>query len=128
MADEAVTPVTLTINTVSGDVITTGAGGVTIDAGNTAVIDFKGETRATFITLYAASAATVTILQGDEPPSESAGLGDVAAQTIPAGDCLVLALMAGQFVHGDSTYAGKVRISVASNDVVLSAFRLPRSN
>ena len=127
MADEAVSVVALTKNTASGDILTVAAGGVEINAGNSALINWQGQTRSGFVTLYAASAATFQIVAGDEPPSESAGLGTTDAQTIPAGDCVVLGIEAGRFIDS-GTDAGKSRISVAGNNVIVTAFQLGRWN
>ena len=121
MADEAISVTTLTSGTVSADVRVTAEGGTTVSAGDTAVIDVGGDARNVIISLYAASAATATIQAGDDPPAKRAGLGAGTAQTLPAGDALLLVLEGGRHVHDD----GKVRIDIATNDTVVGAHRIP---
>lgn len=120
MADEAVAVTTLTAGTVGDDAITVGGGGTVVDATNTAVIAAGGETRNLFVTLYAASASTATLLAGDNPPSQNAGLGNGTAQTVPAGDLVPLTIPAGRYVQDDGT----IRVLIGANDVVVSAFRI----
>lgn len=123
MADTAVSVTTLTAGTVSADIITNAEGATSVAAGDTAVIDVSNSCDRVFITLRAAAAATATIQAGDYPLAVRSGLGAGAAQTVPAGDALVLCLDASQHMHDD----GKVRINIASNTVQVGAFRLPKT-
>lgn len=120
MADTAVSVTTLTKGTVGADVLVNAEGGTTVAAGNTAVIDVSNVADNVIILMYAASAATATVQAGDNPPAIRAGLGAGSAQSIPAGDCLPLIVSGGRHIHDD----GKVRIDIATNDVVVSAIRV----
>lgn len=124
MADTPVAVTALTAGTVSADVITNAEGGTTVNSGNTAVIAAGGKTEGLFITFYAASAATATLVAGDNPPTQNAGLGNGTAQTLPAGDVLVMTVPAGRYVQDDGT----IRINIATNNTVVGAFRIPRSS
>ena len=124
MANTAVAVTTLTAGTVSADVITNAAGGTSVSAANTAVIAAVGDTSNLFITFYASSAATATLQAGDNPPSLNAGLGAGTAQTLPAGDVLVMTVPAGRYVQDD----GSVHILIGTNTTVVGAFRIPRSS
>ena len=123
MSDTAVSVTTLTSGTVSADVIVNAEGGTQVTSGNTAAIDVGNDARNVIITMYAASAATATIQAGDKPPAERAGLGAGSAQTLPAGDVLLLAVEGGRHMHND----GKIRIDVGSNTVVFGAYRIPNT-
>lgn len=123
MADQAVSVTTLTAGTVSADILTNAEGGTSITAGNTAVIDVSNDTRNVIITLKNTSASTATVQAGDNPPSLRAGLGAGTAQSIPAGDCLLLVVEGGRHLHDD----GKIRIDIATNDTIVGAYRLPKT-
>lgn len=120
MAETAVSVTTLTAGTVSADVITNAEGGTSVTAGNTALINVGNKTDNVIITLYAASAATATVQAGDYPLAVRAPLGAGSAQTLPAGDVLLLCLEGSRHVHDD----GKIRIDIGSNDVVVGAYRI----
>lgn len=121
MADTNVAVTTLTSGSVSADVITNAEGGTSVSAGNVAVIAAKGEARNLIITLYAASAATATVAAGDNPPSIRAGLGAGSAQTLPAGDVVLMCLEGARYVQDDGT----IRITIGSNTTIVGAYRLP---
>lgn len=121
MVDTAVAVTTFTPGTVSADVITTAEGGTAVASGAYAVIAAKGETRNLVISFYAASAATATIQAGDNPPALRAGLGAGTAQTLPAGDVVLMCLEGGRYSQDDGT----IRILIGSNTTVVGAYRLP---
>ena len=123
MAETAVSVTTLTAGTVSADVITNAEGGTSVTAGNTALIDVSNVTGSVVITLYAASAATATVQAGDYPLATRSGLGAGTAQTLPAGDVLLLCVEGGRHMHDD----GKIRIDIGSNTTVVGAYRLPKT-
>lgn len=123
MADTAITVTTLTANTLSADLIVTAEGGTTVSAGNTAVVTHNGETRNLILSFYAASAATVTVSAGDNPPGQRAGLGATSALSVPAGDVVLLVVEGARFSQDNAT----LRIVVATNDVVVGAHRIPDS-
>jgi len=120
MADTAVAVTTLTAGAVSADIITNAAGGTSVSSGDVAVIAAVGDTSNLFLTFYAASAATATIAAGVDPPSANAGLGAGTAQTLPAGDVLVMTIPAGRYVQANGT----VRVTIGSNTTVVGAFRI----
>lgn len=124
MAEEAVSIVDLTLNTESGDVLTTGAGGVEVDAANTFTISDIYPNERLLIVLYenGGGAATVTFNAGDRPPALLSGLGSLAV-SVPQGDCVVIALEAARFAQDDATITG----SVATNNVHITPIRIPRS-
>ena len=123
MADTAVSVTTLTAGTVSADLITNAEGGTSVTAGNTALIDVSNSTDRVIISLYAASAATATVQAGDYPLAVRQGLGAGTAQSVPAGDVLLLVVEGGRHMHDD----GKIRIDIATNTVVVGAHRIPKT-
>lgn len=123
MPDTTVTLTTLTSGTVSADVITNAEGGTSVTAGNTAVIDCGGDARNVIITFYAASAATATVAAGDNPPALRSGLGAGSAQTLPAGDVVLLVVEGGRHMQDNGT----IRIDIASNTTVVGAYRIPNT-
>lgn len=123
MSDTAISVTTLTSGTVSADILTTAEGGTSVASGDTAVIDVSGNSRNVIISLYAASAATATVQAGDNPPAVRAGLGAGTAQSIPAGDTVLLVVEGGRHVHDD----GKIRIDIGANAVIVGAHRIPRT-
>ena len=121
MADTAISVTTLTANAVSADILTTAEGGTAVTAGNTGVVTHNGETRNLILSFYAASAATVTVEAGDNPPSQRAGLGATSALSIPAGDTVLLVVEGARFSQDNAT----LRFTVATNTVVIGAHRIP---
>lgn len=122
MADTSVAVTTLTPGTVSADILTTAEGGTAVSSGNVAVIAAKGETRNLIIGIYGSGgAATATVQAGDNPPSLRAGLGANTAQSVPASDMVLLCLEGARYCQDDGT----IRITIGSNNVVVSAYRLP---
>src|SRR3990172_10175194 len=108
MADVAVTPTTLVLNTVSADILDTdgtaiGAGFATdqwaIDAGarsgHQIVLKFWDD----------GSGCTITINAGDRPPSQRADLGNLSF-VMAASDVRQICVEASRFVHDD----GKIRV------------------
>lgn len=82
-----------------------------------------GNTRQVVITMYGTGNSTVTFAAGDEPPSESSGLGAGSAQTIAVGKAYVLVLEAGRFVQDNGT----VRATVGgTGPVIFNCFTIPR--
>ena len=123
MSDTAISVTTLTKLTMSGDLITTAEGGTSVAAGDTAVIDVGGDVHDVFFTFYTATASTVTVQAGDNPPALKAGLGASSALSVPSGDVLVACIDGARHVHDD----GKVRMDVATTATVIGAYRLPKT-
>lgn len=98
--------------------------GTAVNTGDTAVIAAVGNTRQIVILLYGNAASTVTFQAGDEPPSESAGLGNASAITVGNGETTVVVLPAGRYVQSD----GSVRALVGGTGPVdFTALVVPRS-
>lgn len=121
MADTAVPLVTLTAGTIS---TASDTSGTSVATGNTAVIAAVGNTRQLDIMLYSVAASTITFLAGDEPPSESAGLGNGTAQTIAAGKTYTIVLPAGQFVQDNGTVRALIG---GTGPVIVSPQVVPRT-
>ena len=125
MADVAVTPTTLVLNTVSADILDTdgtaiGAGFATdqwaIDAGarsgNQIVLKFWDD----------GSGCTITIKAGDRPPSQRADLGN-RSFVMAASDVRQICVEASRFVHDD----GKIRVEATDAGAECQAFIIPRT-
>ena len=122
MADVAVSVTSLTANALSTALDTATYSVVT---GNYAVIAAQGATRGLILTFDGDAASTVTLIAGDEPPSENSGTGNSAALTIGNGKQYVLELEAGRFVQDDGT----VRILVGGTGPVnVFAFAAAKGN
>lgn len=118
MSDTAVAVTTLTAGTISADLV---AGGTSVTTGNVAVIAAVGEARNLVVCMYAASASSVIVAAGANPPAQRAGLGAGASQTIGAGAAGVLVLEGARFVQTNGT----IRITVGANTVVFTVLRIP---
>lgn len=121
MAHVDITPVTnWNVNTVSADLV---GAGQSVDAADTFAIDAKGETSDLLIFLNeeGSGAAAVTFDAGDNPPSLQGPLGDLTVN-LSASDLRVVSLAPGRFIQSD----GKVTGSVATNDTLIYAVRIPR--
>jgi hypothetical protein len=121
MSDTAITPITLTADTVSADALTTAEGGTQVTTGNVGVVTVNPTDRLA-LTFYSAGAGTVTISAGAFPPAVRQGLGDKAAQTLPAGDCLLMVVEAARYMQANGT----IRLPVTGT-VVIGAFILPKT-
>lgn len=126
MSDTAVTSRTLTANVLSAALDSTSTAGTSVSTGNTAVITPAGggNTRQVVFTAYGTGESTITILAGDEPPSETSGLGNTDALTVAVGKAYAFVVEAGRFVQDNGT----VRILVGgTGPVVFNAFTVPRT-
>ena len=122
MADTAVALTTLTANSVSTALDTSGT---SVATGNVAVIAAGGNTRGVIITFYGSAASTATVSAGAEPPSESSGIGAGSAQTVANGKAYVMQISAGRFVQTNGT----VRVTIGgTGPVIVTAFTSPQSN
>ena len=123
MADTAITLTTLTAGTVSADLITTAEGGTSVASGDVAVIDCGGYTGDMILTFYASSAATATVQAGDSPPALRAGLGAGTAQTLPAGDVVIMCVEGARHAQDNGT----IRVTIGSNATVVGAYRVAKT-
>ena len=111
MDDFAVSDTSFTANALSTALDTTT---YSVATGNYAVVDAQGDTRGLVITFDGDAASTVTLISGDEPPSENSGQGNSAALTVANGKQYVLELEAGRWVQDNGT----VRILVGGTGPV----------
>jgi len=111
MADVAVSVTSLTANALSTALDTAT---YSVATGNHAVVDAQGATRGLILTFDGDAASTVTLISGDEPPSENSGNGNSSALTVANGKQYVLELEAGRWVQSDGT----VRILVGGTGPV----------
>lgn len=103
MADVDITPVQQVINTASADL--PAAGTAISNASDNTFIIAVGARHADRITIYFeanGSGDTVTILAGDRPPAQRAGLGTVTI-TLAASDLKAITLESARFVQDDGT-------------------------
>lgn len=123
MADTAITLTTMTMGSVTADVLTTAEGGTQVTTGNIAVITTNGENRNVILSVYGSGgASSITVQAGDNPPAQRAGLGATSAITIPASDCVLLCLEGARFGQDNGT----IRITNSgANTIVVGAYRLP---
>ena len=124
MANETVTVLTLTMDTVSADILAAAGNSVEVDATNTGVITGINPSSDLFLVLYenGGGAATATVAAGDNPPALRAGLG-TKALTVPSGDCVVVCLEAARYMKSDDT----IDIVVTGQNLHIAAFQIPRT-
>lgn len=123
MANTAVPLLTLTDNGGAWQSASIATGGTAVSTGDTAVIAAVGNTGDIIINLHGTAASTVTFIAGDEPPSESAGLGNSTAITIGNGLSYTVRLEAGRFVQSDGTVQALVG---GTGPVEFSPYTIPR--
>jgi hypothetical protein len=128
MADTAITATTLTADSKSANLMV--AGGTSVATGDTGVIGGIGNsTNRLVISLYSASGTTVYCEAGDRPPSERAGLGNMTAITLTAGEVYLLPVQGGRYIQRDATDKGKIRIkNSGAQTVVIGAQLLPKTS
>lgn len=125
MADTSIAVTTVTINALSSriDGTTPGAIMTSVTSGNTAVIAAKGNTNRLLILVSGdgTHTATLGVTAGDEPPSETQGLGALSSLSVAATGSYVLPLASGRFVQDDGT----IRIPVTgTGPVYIGAIQL----
>jgi hypothetical protein len=122
MVDIAVGITPFVAGTISADVITAAANIESVAAGEYAVIDADGDTSDLVISAYSAGAFTLTLIEGANPPSMNAELGNGSAQSGGAGDVCLITMPGGQYVQANGT----VRVLVGTNTTIIGAFRMAR--
>lgn len=122
MATTAITPTELVINTASADILdgdgdaaTTPADGWVIAAAG------LGGDRLLLKFLADASGDTVTIVAGDRPPSQRAGLGDLEI-TLAASDVKYVCVEASRFLQDD----GSIHATCTDAGTTCKAFIIPK--
>ncbi len=127
MTDTAVTSRTLTADVLSAALDSTSTAGTSVATGNYAVMTPAGggNTRQMLITAYGTGESTITLIAGDEPPSENSGLGDSDALTVAVGKAYALKVTAGRYVQDNGT----VRVLVGgTGPVVFNCFTETRAS
>jgi hypothetical protein len=123
MADVAITPAQLVMNERSADLVALGTA-ITDAAANVFAIAAGGRHGDRILLGFEADASgdTVTILAGDRPPAERAGLGSVTI-VLAASDLRVVAVEAARFLQDD----GSIRATCTDNGTLCFALILPRT-
>ncbi len=127
MTDTAVTSRTLTADVLSAALDSTSTAGTSVATGNYAVMTPAGggNTRQMLITAYGTGESTITLIAGDEPPSENSGLGDSDPLTVAVGKAYALKVTAGRYVQDNGT----VRVLVGgTGPVVFNCFTETRAS
>lgn len=123
MSDVDITPVAQTINERSADLVGEGTA-ISSASANVFVIAVAAR-HADRITIYFeadGSGDTVTILAGDRPPSQRAGLGTVDI-VLAASDLRAVTLESARFVHDD----GAIRATCGDDGTKCYATITPRT-
>lgn len=124
MADIAITPTTLALNTMSADILDTDGVAIADAAANVFAIAVGGRSGNQVVLKFwdDSSGTTVTILAGDNPPSHRAGLGNLVL-TLAANDVRYIAVEASRFLQDDGT----IRATASDNGTECSAFIIPKT-
>lgn len=123
MADVAVTPTALVLDTESADILDTDGTAITDAANNTWAIAAGGRHGSLLLLKFwdDGTGTTITILAGDRPPSQRAGLGDKTI-TLAANDVRYIVVEAARFLQDDGT----IRATATVNGAEAKAFTLPK--
>jgi len=123
MADIAITPEALVMNTRSSDIPALGTA-ITDAAANVFSIAAGGRHGDRLLLLFEADASgdTVTILAGDNPPAVRQGLGNITV-VLAASDARLVPVEAARFLQDDGT----IRATCTDNGTLCAAFILPRT-
>lgn len=124
MADTAVALLDLTATSGVLQSASIATGGTAVSTGDTAVIAAVGNTRQLVLAVHGTAASTLTFEAGDEPPSESSGLGNSSALTVGNGLSYIVLVPAGRFVQSNGTVRALVG---GTGPVEVSAYINPRS-
>lgn len=130
MADVAITPTTLVLNTASADILDTD--GVALASTDNEFVIAAGGLGGDRLLLKFwddGSGCTVTFVQGDRPPSQRAELGATGTDmptgldiTLAANDVRYIVVEASRFLHDD----GKIRVTGTDTGLECKAFILPK--
>ena len=118
-----ITPTTLTLNAISGDLLTPTEGSTEVAVGTHSFKNVQPSDNL-LISLHedGAGAATIVFKVGANPPAVRAGLGALAAITIPTNDCVLIVVEASRFMQIDDT----IDFTIAGQSVDMGVFRIPR--
>ena len=122
MADVAITPVAITLNTRTADLLGAGTA-ITDAAANVFSIAAGGRHGDRLLLIFEADATgdTVTIAAGDRPPAQRAGLGTITV-VLAASDIRGVCVESARFVQDDGT----IRATCTDNGTLAYALILPR--
>ena len=121
MADVDISVTTMTVATRTSDLL---AAGTSVNAAQTFAIAAANVTNDLIIHLEeeGSGAATVTFDAGNKPPAERQGLGSVAIVLANA-DFRDVVLEGARHLQANGTITG----TVTTNDVYISAYRIPKT-
>ena len=123
MADVAITPVQITMHTRTADLLGAGTA-ITDAAANVFSIAAGGRHGDRLLLIFEADATgdTVTILAGDRPPAQTAGLGNITV-VLAASDIRGVCVEAARFLQDDGT----IRATCTDNGTLAYALIMPRT-
>ena len=122
MADVAVTPTVLVINTASADILDADGVAIANASANTFAIAAGGAAGSHLLLKFFddGSSDTVVILAGDRPPSQRVDLGNLSI-TMAASDARYIVIETGRFLQDDGT----IRVTCGDDGMECKAFTLP---
>lgn len=122
MSDVAITPEQMTMNARTSDLVGLGTA-ISSASANTFAIAAGGRHGDRLLLLFEANGSgdTVTILAGDRPPSQRAGLGDITV-VLAASDVRQVPVEAAQFLQDD----GSIRATCTDDGTLCAALILSR--
>lgn len=123
MGDVAITPETITMHTRTSDLVALGTV-ISSASANTFAIAVGARHGDRILLLFEAdnSGDTVTILAGDRPPAQRAGLGNITV-VLAASDLRAVCVEAARFLQDD----GSIRATCTDDGTLCSALILPRN-
>ena len=122
MADVAVTPVELAVNVVGADILDAGGTSISNASANVFAIAAGGVGGGRMLLkfLVDGSGDTIVILQGDRPPSQREGLGDLSL-VLANSDVRQIVVETSRFLQDDGT----IRATCGANATTCHATLLP---
>ena len=122
MADVAITPTTLAINTASADILDADGVAIASASANTFVIAAGGRAGGLLTLKFFddGSGDTIVIKAGDRPPSQRVDLGDLSF-TMAASDCKYIVIETGRFLQDDGT----IHVTCGDDGMECKAFIQP---
>lgn len=122
MANVAITPTTLAINTRSADILDANGVAISNAADNTFVIAAGGRAGDHILLKFLddGTSDTIVIKAGDRPPSQRVDIGDLSL-SMTASDCRYIVVETGRFLQDD----GSIHATCGVNGTTCKAFILP---
>lgn len=123
MATTAITPTSLVLNTESADILDANGDVATTPTDGWVITPADPGRRLTLLKFLAdATGDTVTIVAGDRPPSQRAGLGNLTI-TLAASDVRYIVVEKARFLQDDGTYLA----TCTDAGTTCKAFDLPQN-